>query len=89
MNKKIKHKHEYKQCLLEFKNSICTVYNIATYCTICGRIGKRTAFEKDISEDGKYRRILYSDDIYEKYKNKLEIFNNISKDFKYVILNKE
>lgn len=76
------HKHEYKQCLLKLDHNF-VIYNWATYCTICGRIGERTAFKVNISEDGK-KEVLHSPDIYEKYKDKLEIFDKISDDYKYI-----
>lgn len=81
---KTDHKHEYKQCLLKFDHGDdFVIYNWATYCTICGRIGERTAFKKDISKDGE-RKVLHSQDIYERYKDELEIFDKISDDYKYI-----
>lgn len=63
-NKKSKHKHQYKECLLRYKydntfnpkqaDKVYTLLN--SYCTICGKIGDR--FKEDVSIVTDYRKII-------------------------------
>ena len=77
-NRKSKHKHQYKECLIQYQFSFAGKNNIQTqlcsYCTICGKIGDR--LKDSIVKD--YRRIIYSvmsgTELYEKYHNKMPVF---------------
>ena len=61
-NKKSKHKHQYEECLLQYrlnfkfnaftqeqKDKINT--SLSSYCTICGKIGEKFKEEKSIVKD--------------------------------------
>lgn len=77
--KKADHKHNYKKCLLKFpmqnmysgRNEwlIC----VAGYCTICGKLNIGCIHETERDENG-YNRMLTSDEILEKYKDDLPLF---------------
>lgn len=75
---KSKHKHQYKMCLighpLYFQETKSTHIRIASYCTICGKIGgnieNRPACEK--LDDGYYR--MYESDELVQMNNDLELF---------------
>lgn len=99
-NRKSKHKHNYKECLIQYqstfagKNHLNT--RLYTYCTICGKIGDKLTENISIVKD--YTRIIntsigkcYSripdEELYEKYHDRLPVFfiENIYKE-KYVDL---
>lgn len=97
-NRKSKHKHQYKECLIQYQCSFAGKNNIQTqlcsYCTICGKIGDRLkdSIVKDyIKSELHNRRTIYSVmseiELYEKYHDKLPIFfvEDIFKD-KYINL---
>lgn len=79
---KSKHKHRYEECLIQYKlNNIFT--DLRSYCTICGKLGDR--FKKDESIVKNYvtkidtpiekgYSVIWSDDLYEQYKDKLPVF---------------
>ena len=84
-NRKSKHKHQYKECLIQYqflfvgKNNIQT--QLYSYCTICGKIGDRLkdSIVKDyIKSELHNRRTIYSvmsgTELYEKYHNKMPVF---------------
>ena len=86
-NKKSKHKHQYKECLLQYKSDFigkeCINTSLSSYCTICGKIGDKFKGEKSIVTD--YTRIIDSpigicysvisgDELYERYHDKLPVF---------------
>ena len=84
-NRKSKHKHQYKECLIQYQFSFAGQNNIQTqlcsYCTICGKIGDRLkdSIVKDyIKSELHNRRTLYSvmsgTELYEKYHNKMPVF---------------
>ena len=85
-NRKSKHKHQYKECLIQYQFSFAGKNNIQTqlcsYCTICGKIGDRLkdSIVKDyIKSELHNRRIIYSvmsgTELYEKYHDKLPVFS--------------
>lgn len=84
-NRKSKHKHNYKECLIQYpfsfteKNSIHT--QLCSYCIICGKIGDRLkdSIVKDyIKSELHNRKTIYSvmsgTELYEKYHDKLPVF---------------
>lgn len=88
--KKSKHKHQYKECLIQYNIKIglinkptILITSLSSYCTICGKIGNRFKEDKSIVKD--YRRIvdtpigrhystIPSEELYERYNDKLPIF---------------
>lgn len=100
-NRKSKHKHIYKECLIQHpfsfagKTSIHT--QLCSYCTICGKIGDKLkdSIVKDyIKSELHNRRTIYSvmsgTELYEKYHDKLPVFfvEDIYKE-RYVDLERE
>lgn len=84
-NRKAKHKHKYKECLIQYPISFAGKDRIQTYlcsyCIICGKIGDRVknSIVKDyIKSELHNRRIICSvmsgTELYEKYHNKLPVF---------------
>lgn len=84
-NRKSKHRHQYKECLIQYQFSFVGKNNIQTqlcsYCTICGKIGDRLkdSIVKDyIKPELHNRRTIYSvmpgTELYEKYHNKMPVF---------------
>ena len=88
--KKSKHKHYYEECLIQYnmkiglinKSSIL-ITSLGSYCTICGKIGDRFKKDKSIVKDyertvdatvGKCYQVMTSEELYEKYHNKLPVF---------------
>lgn len=88
-NKKSKHKHQYEECLIQYKFDFagkkCIDTSLKSYCTICGKIGDKFKDGKSIVED--YHRVIdgqiknykcYSiisgEELYEKYHDRLPIF---------------
>lgn len=86
--KKSKHKHQYKECLIQYDSSIRKGHIITTlhsYYTICDKIEDRFRFKEDKSivrdyrrtvdtSIGKYYSIIPSEELYEKYHDKLPVF---------------
>lgn len=100
-NRKAKHKHQYKECLIQYPISFVGKDRIQThlcsYCTICGKIGDRVkdSIVKDyIKSELHSRGISYSimsgTELYEEYHDKLPVFfvNDMFED-KYIQINKE
>lgn len=89
---KSKHKHIYKSCLItgSFGNTNLQHVSIASYCTICGKIGWNIDPTRDVVEhvSGKCLRMLSKEEILEQNKD-LEIFDIGNMFAKYVPLNKE
>lgn len=54
-NRKSKHKHQYKECLIQYRFAFIgkTYLNtgLYTYCTICGKINERFKENKSIVKD--------------------------------------
>ena len=59
------------------------ITSLVSYCTICGKIGDRFKKDKTIVKDyehtdatpvGKYYQIMTSEELYERYHNKLPVF---------------
>lgn len=84
-NRKAKHKHQYKECLIQYPISFAGKDRIQThlcsYCIICGKIGDRVkdSIVKDyIKSELHNRRTIYSvmsgTELYEKYHNKMPVF---------------
>ena len=88
--KKSKHKHQYEECLIQYNMKIglinkpnILITSLGSYCTICGKIGDRFKKDKSIVKDyehtddapvGKCYQIMTSEELYEKYHNKLPVF---------------
>ena len=88
--KKSKHKHYYEECLIQYNMKIglinkpsILITSLGSYCTICGKIGDRFTKDKSIVKDyehtddapvGKCYQIMTSEELYEKYHNKLPVF---------------
>ncbi len=101
-NKKSKHKHQYEECLIQYNSSIKKghiITSLSSYCTICDKIGDRFKEDKSIVKDyrrtintpiGKCYSTIPSEELYEKYHDKLPVFfvEDIYKE-KYVDLKKE
>lgn len=84
-NRKSKHKHQYKECLIQYHLSRSTQIYISlySYCTICGKIGDRFKEDKSIVKDyrrtvdtpiGKCYSLITDEELYEKYHDKLLVF---------------
>ena len=87
-NRKSKHRHLYNECLIQYKNDFTKkniVTKLSSYCTVCGKIGKRFDEDKTIVKD--YKReidspfprykctsIIPEDELYERYRNKMPVF---------------
>lgn len=71
---KSKHKHIYKECLIRIPNQNNTSTYLCSYCTICGKIGEplKESIVENMNRNINY--FLSSDEIYEKYKDKMEVF---------------
>lgn len=92
---KAKHKHQYKSCLIKYSLSFqdCIHVSIASYCSICGKIGENIDKNRSMVEPtdigGKhYRRMLSSHEILEKNKD-LPVFDVGGYGSKYVTLSDE
>ena len=88
--KKSKHKHQYEECLIQYNMKIglinkpsILITSLGSYCTICGKIGDRFKKDKSIVKDyertvdatvGKCYQVMTSEELYEKYHNKLPVF---------------
>ena len=88
--KKSKHKHQYEECLIQYNIKIglinkpsILITSLGSYCTICGKIGDRFTKDKSIVKDyerivdatvGKCYQVMTSEELYEKYHNKLPVF---------------
>ena len=88
--KKSKHKHHYEECLIQYNMKIglinkpsILITSLGSYCTICGKIGDRFTKDKSIVKDyehtvdatvGKCYQVMTSEELYEKYHNKLPVF---------------
>ena len=86
-NRKSKHKHQYEECLIQYKSTFIgkTHLNtgLYTYCTICGKINGRFKENKSIVKDyirevnspiGKCYSRISDEELYEKYHDKLQVF---------------
>lgn len=87
VKKKSKHKHQYEECLIQYKSIFIgkTHLNTSlyTYCTICGKINERFKENKSIVKDyirevnspiGKCYSRISGEELYEKYNDKLSVF---------------
>ena len=86
-NRKSKHKHQYEECLIQYKSTFAGKTHLNTglyiYCTICGKINERFKENKSIVKDyvrevnspiGKCYSRISDEELYEKYHNKLPVF---------------
>ena len=86
-NRKSKHKHQYEECLIQYKSTFAgkTHFNtgLYIYCTIYGKINERFRENKSIVKDyirevnspiGKCYSRISDEELYEKYHNKLPVF---------------
>ena len=69
-NRKSKHKHQYEECLIQYKWNFksnafsqeekeCIHTSLSSYCTICGKIGgiiKNSKYQKEIETLQKQRQ---------------------------------
>lgn len=101
-SKKSKHKHKYAECLIQYKidryhGSLITC--LASYCTICGKIGSRFKPDKTIVTDYKRKietsmnhycyRIISGKELYDEYHDKMPVFFSENYLDGYVDLNEE
>lgn len=100
-NRKAKHKHQYKECLIQYPISFAGKDRIQThlcsYCIICGKIGDRVkdSIVKDYVKPELYSRgtsysVMSDTELYEEYHNKMPVFfvKDMFED-KYIQINKE
>lgn len=86
---KSKHKHEYKSCLIRYTYDAYgrkfSSIQIASYCNLCGKIGRNTNPERKITEktENGYCRMLNSEEIL-KQNEDLPVFDVNGWDDKYV-----
>lgn len=86
-NRKSKHKHQYEECLIQYRSTFIgkTHLNtgLYTYCTICEKINERFKENKSIVKDYirevnsstcKYYSHIPDEELYEKYHDKLPVF---------------
>lgn len=86
-NRKSKHKHQYEECLIQYRSTFIgkTHLNtgLYTYCTICRKINERFKENKSIVKDYirevnsstyKYYFHIPDEELYEKYHDKLPVF---------------
>ena len=86
-NRKSKHKHQYEECLIQYRSTFigktCLNTGLYTFCTICGKIYEQFKESKSIvkvyirSVDtpiGKCYSHISGEELYEKYHNKLPVF---------------
>lgn len=89
-SRKTKHKHQYKGCLIKYPfkcwNEICNSVTIASYCTICGKIGENI-LHRPVTERLKngLRRMYNTEEILE-MNNDLEVFEICDLSQKYVAI---
>lgn len=77
-NKKSKHKHTYKPCLIHEKED--NMYVRGEYCTICGKLNNIILFDT-VETDNKCTRMLSEKEFIEKYKHyELKTINSLYKD---------
>ena len=100
-NRKAKHKHQYKECLIQYPISFAGKDRIQThlcsYCTICGKIGDRVkdSIVKDYVKPELYSRgtsysVMSGTELYEEYHNKMPVcFVKDMFEDKYIQINKE
>lgn len=89
-SRKTKHKHQYKGCLIKYPfkywNEICNSVTIASYCTICGKIGENI-LHRPVTERLKngLLRMYNTEEILE-MNNDLEVFEICDLSQKYVAI---
>lgn len=101
-NYKSKHKHQYKECLIQYPIAFAGKTFINTklygYCSICGKIGsvKNGKFKVELEQLEKSRQgnnsfliAISGEEIYGRYHNKLPIFYIEDPFANYVVLEKE
>lgn len=88
---KSKHKHEYKSCLIRYAYDAYgrkfSSIQIASYCNLCGKIGRNINPERKITEktENGYYRMLNNEEIL-KLNDDLPVFDVNRWDDKYVVL---
>ena len=86
-NRKSKHKHQYEECLIQYRSTFigktCLNTDLYTYCTICGKINEQFKENKSIVKDyirtvdtpiAKCYSRIPGEELYEKYLDKLPVF---------------
>ena len=85
--KKSKHKHQYEECLIQYKLPFGAKDKVHTglqsYCIICGKLGNRFNEDKSIVVDyrtkinspvGMCWKLIPDEELYEKYHNRMPVF---------------
>lgn len=102
-NHKSKHKHQYKECLIQYPIAFAGKTFINTklygYCFICGKIGsvkngkykaELEQLEKSRQDNSNFLITISGEEIYERYHNKLPVFYIDEDSFAdYVVLERE
>ena len=101
-NHKSKHKHQYEECLIQYDSTfvgkIIRHTRLTGYCTICGKIGsvKNGKCEIELEQlrkkrqgDSEFCVFVSSEEIYERYHNKLPVFYIEDSFADYVVLERE
>lgn len=86
-SKRSNHKHEYKECIIKYKNSYLgggESYHLSSYCKTCGKIGGmlKDSIVTDYRQseyNEHFKRMVYftlsGEELYERYKDKLPLFH--------------
>ena len=85
--KKSKHKHQYEECLIQYKLPFGAKdkvhIGLQSYCIICGKLGNRFNEDKSIVVDyrtkinapiGMCWKLISDEELYEKYHNMMPVF---------------
>lgn len=86
-NKKSKHKHQYEECLIQYKLPFGVKDKVHTglqsYCITCGKLGNRFNEDKSIVTDYRTKidspigicwKLISDEELYENYHDKLPVF---------------
>ena len=101
-NRKSKHKHQYKECLIQYPITIAGRTFISTklygYCSICRKIGsvkngkykaELKQLEKSRQDNSNFLIAISGEEIYERYHNRLPVFYVEDSFADYVVLERE
>lgn len=101
-NRKSKHKHQYKECLIQYPITFAGKTHISTrlygYCPICGKIGsvkngkckaELEQLEKSRQDNSNFLIAISGEEIYERYHNRLPVFYIEDSFADYVVLERE
>lgn len=84
-NKKSKHKHQYEECLIQYKLKFSDRVHtgLSSYCTVCGKIGGKFDDDKSIVADYRIKigspiglcwKLMSDEELYKKYHNRMPVF---------------